>query len=152
MSNMTIQFMTALALGRNKDLTNQESMRAAVMAYIGSTMPRNASAILGTMSAVNEEVLKNKLETSEAARVLAESKIDLKAVDLQTKLTDCESKLKAAETAKGTAETQNNQWQADWDTVFKSANATSKVGNKVTIDADKDPAVLNVLKNRTVLP
>ena len=66
MNNMMFPFITALALGRNKNLTNQESMKAALTSYVGAAIPGPAGMVLSTMSAVNEESLKNKLEVAEA--------------------------------------------------------------------------------------
>lgn len=60
--------ITAMSLRKKKNLTNQESMRAAMMGYVGSAIPGAAGAVLSTMSAANEESLKNRLEVAEASQ------------------------------------------------------------------------------------
>ena len=83
MNNMMFPFITALALGRNKNLTNQESMKAALTSYVGAAIPGPAGTVLSTMSAVNEESLKNKLEVAEAGLVRAENDLNVLLKKLQ---------------------------------------------------------------------
>lgn len=74
MRNTIIPF--AMILGRNKGLSNRESMTAAVKTQIIASIPGDAGALFGMTSAVNEESLKNKLQASEAARAKAQSELN----------------------------------------------------------------------------
>ncbi len=71
-NNIAIPFIASLALGKNKNLTKQESAKAAMMSYAGSAVGGSAGAVLGSMSAVNAESLQNQLERSDAQKKQAE--------------------------------------------------------------------------------
>lgn len=51
-----------LTLGKRKNLSNQEAIKASVMTHLGAQMGGNVGTVLSTMSAVDAEANKNKLE------------------------------------------------------------------------------------------
>ena len=69
--------VTGLLLGKRKKLSNNESMKASMLSYVGSTVGGNIGPVLSTMTAIDKEALENQLADSNNAKNRAETDINM---------------------------------------------------------------------------